>query len=496
MKRVVALGLGLLCVTCTVPDIEELEEEKPSGCDTDHPCDVRVLLKYDGFRPGCVTLRLVDVESPSRTQELPVDPPVTEASGSREVGFIRRSGWSSTVKVTASARESSCAGKEVAIATADKVLIPDEGTADVTLTLRAVDEDGDGYVREDSGGTDCDDHTASVSKGLEERCDFLDNDCDHTVDPAPVCDGVEWRPALFVSGANLRDVAPHARGRAWFVSDNNDVLAYVSREADGGGQMRQFTDCLGGWSTAWARPSDGRVFVGSWEGRLATRTTVAAEPCSSAAFDGGGAAIQDIVGFEQDGGTTLYAVNEAGDIVRWDYPAPPVRVAHVDADLRSIHGTGPGTLLTVGYALNGDVSTAYPVAYRSNPDGGPWLQESLPPPSAGQHALHSVHVVSPALAYAAGDQGLLLEREGSVWRTKPPYPIFEDGGVSPDIFDVVAFGKTAVVARLSTDDLVRFDGESWHDFLFGTQGFTTLEGLTSDEFWSAAQDGTGFYWGP
>ncbi|QSQ23502.1 putative metal-binding motif-containing protein [Pyxidicoccus parkwayensis] len=500
MKRVgvlgLGLGLGLAFITCTVPDIEELEEESPSGCNADHPCDVRVLLTYDGFRPGCVTLRLVDVEDPSRTLELPVDPPAAEASGRRETGFVRRSGWSSTVKVTASAREQSCTGQVVASATADKVLIPDEGTADVALTLSATDEDGDGYVSEDSGGSDCDDHVASISKGMAERCDFLDNDCDHTVDPAPVCNGVEWRTALFLEASSFRDVAPHARGRAWFVSENDNVVAYVHREADGGVQVQRFTDCLGGWSTAWARPSDGRVFMGSWEGRLATRTTVASEPCSRAAFDGGSAAIQDIVGFEQDGGTTLYAVNEAGDVVRWDYPAPPVRVAHVDADLRSIHGTEPKTLLTVGYAVNGDVSTAYPVAYRPNPDGGAWLQESLPPPSAGQHALHSVHVVSPALAYAAGDQGLLLEREGGVWRAKPSYPIYVDGGVSPDIFDVVAFGRTAVFARLSSDDLVRFDGEQWRDFLFGTQGFTTLEGLTSDELWSATQDGTGFHWGP
>jgi hypothetical protein len=74
--------------------------------------------------------------------------------------------------------------------------------------------------------------------------------------------------------------------------------------------------------------------------------------------------------------------------------------------------------------------------------------------------------------------------------------VFTDGGVPSDILDVVAFGKTAVYARLSSDDLVRFDGEEWRDFRFGTQGFSTLEGLTSDELWSAAVDGTGFYWGP
>ncbi|WNG26140.1 hypothetical protein F0U62_20515 [Cystobacter fuscus] len=489
MKRAVAVGLGWLCITCTVPDLDELEAERPSSCDADHPCQVRVLLSYDGFRPGCVTLRLADAEASSKTLELPVEPPVLEGKGTREVGFIRRVDWSRTVVVTASARERSCAGQEVATATA-RVEVPKEGSVEVPLGLGARDEDGDGYVSAAAGGTDCDDLSASIASGQEERCDFLDNDCDSRVDPDPVCAGVEWRTTPRLDGVALRDVAPHARGRAWFVSDNSGVLAYVSREADGGFDVRRFSDCPGQWSTAWARPSDGRVFVGSWLGQLATRTTVVGAPCTLAPFDGGGAAIQDIVGFEGDGGTTLYAVSESGDILRWDYPADPVRVAHVDADLRSIHGLDPRTLIAVGTA-----GSKQPVAYHANPDGGTWLPESLPPSSAGQDALQSVHVVSPGLAYASGDQGLLLERERGTWTAKPSYPIYVDGGVAPDILDVVSFGRGSVLGRLDTDDIVRFDGTRWLDFRFGTQGFTSLEALSSDEVWSVAEDGTGFYWG-
>lgn len=483
MKRAVAVGLGLLCITCTVPDIEELEAERPSGCDASHPCHVTVRLTYDGFRPGCVTLRVVDAEDASRTFELPVP------EGAGEVGFVRRTGWSDTVKVTASARERSCAGQEVATASS-QVEVPEEDTTRVELTLSARDEDGDGYVSTATRGTDCDDHSVSISPGVEERCDFLDNNCDGRQDPVPVCDGVKWRTTEPLPGASFRDVAPHARGQAWLVSDSNDVLAHVRRVSDGGFDVQPFTDCHGAWSTAWARPSDGRVFMGSWTGQLATRSLAAAEPCTLTSFDGGGAAIQDLVGFEADGGTTLYAVSETGDILRWDYPAEPQRVAHVDADLRSIHGFDPRTLITVGTTGNG------PVAFHVNADGGPWLRETLPQPSQGQVALQAVHVVAPGLAYAGGDQGLLLERAAGTWSTKPPYPIYVDGGVAPDLLDVVSFGQGVVFAHLDTDDLVRFDGVAWPDFLNGTQGFTTLEGLSSDELWSATEDGTGFYWGP
>ncbi|RYZ44101.1 MAG: hypothetical protein EOO72_06555, partial [Myxococcaceae bacterium] len=402
---------------------------------------------------------------------------------------IRPAGGSDTVRVTASARERSCAGQEVATASAQGV-VPEKGTATVELELSARDEDGDGFVSTTTRGTDCDDRSVSSSPGVEERCDFLDNDCDGREDPAPICDGVDWRSTEPIPGASFRDVAPHARNQAWLVSDSNDVLAHVRRETDGGFDVELFTDCHGAWSTAWARPSDGRVFMGSREGQLATRTLAAGEPCTLTAFDGAGAAIQDLVGFEADAGTTLFAVSKAGDILRWDPPAPPVRVAQVDADLRSIHGLDPRTLITVGRA--GEV----PVAYHVNADGGPWLRETLPPPSEGQVALHAVHVVAPGLAYATGDRGLLLERAAGTWSTKPPYPIFVDGGVSPDILDVVAFGRGAVLAVLGTDDLVRFDGETWRNFRFGTQGFTTLEGLSSDELWSATVDGTGFHWAP
>ena len=52
------------------------------------------------------------------------------------------------------------------------------GTVITTLTGILVDEDGDGFLRED----DCDDNNASVYPGAEEICDNLDNDCNDEVD--------------------------------------------------------------------------------------------------------------------------------------------------------------------------------------------------------------------------------------------------------------------------------------------------------------------------
>ena len=139
----------------------------------------------------------------------------------------------------------------------------------------------------------------------------------------------------------------------------------------------------------------------------------AGERCTLAAFDGGGVPIRDIVGFEQDGGTTLYAVNQTGDILRWDHPNAPVRAAQVDASLHSIHGIDPRTLIAVGSRAGS------PAVYRPNADGGVWQRETLPALPEAVNVLHSVHGVSPALAYAVGDQGLLLEREGAPGARSP-----------------------------------------------------------------------------
>jgi hypothetical protein len=51
-----------------------------------------------------------------------------------------------------------------------------------------VDQDGDGFDALEQGGTDCDDHRASVHPGAPEGCDGLDNDCDADIDEGcPPC---------------------------------------------------------------------------------------------------------------------------------------------------------------------------------------------------------------------------------------------------------------------------------------------------------------------
>ncbi len=58
----------------------------------------------------------------------------------------------------------------------------DTGSAETSFSVVSGDEDGDGWVDVDLGGTDCNDSDDSVYPGHGETCDGVDEDCDGTTD--------------------------------------------------------------------------------------------------------------------------------------------------------------------------------------------------------------------------------------------------------------------------------------------------------------------------
>ena len=67
----------------------------------------------------------------------------------------------------------------------------DDTAGDDDDEIAGPDEDGDGYVAESAGGTDCDDADPTVSPAGLEFCDGIDSDCNGFVDDAPL-DGSTW----------------------------------------------------------------------------------------------------------------------------------------------------------------------------------------------------------------------------------------------------------------------------------------------------------------
>lgn len=150
------------------------------ACDAPRDAAARVTVKTQGFRPGCVQLVVEDAMDPARRDERTLSRPVAP-SAEWVVAVFRGPDWSRELRLTATAREQSCDGPEVARVQREASL-PRGGVAEAELILAAVDLDGDGFVSEANGGTDCDDGSAAVHPQAIERCNGRDDDCDGLVD--------------------------------------------------------------------------------------------------------------------------------------------------------------------------------------------------------------------------------------------------------------------------------------------------------------------------
>ncbi|WP_226994315.1 putative metal-binding motif-containing protein [Myxococcus hansupus] len=139
---------------------------------------IRALVSYATFRPACLTLSITDVADPTRTESTDVRVDPNARSDIRTVAIIGREGWSRNLRLVASAHERSCNGPLVALQEVT-AQVPEVGTTDVMLALRADDLDDDGYVSAEGQypGSDCDDTNPDIHPGATELCDGVDNNC-------------------------------------------------------------------------------------------------------------------------------------------------------------------------------------------------------------------------------------------------------------------------------------------------------------------------------
>lgn len=117
---------------------------------------LRVEIHYEGFRPGCVTLTVTDQADASRYATTNVNVPTGSAPGTLSVAVFRQAGWSHGVKLLAAAKEQDCDGAQV-VTDETTASLARNGITPVSLDLSATDWDGDGFVAQDEGGTDCND---------------------------------------------------------------------------------------------------------------------------------------------------------------------------------------------------------------------------------------------------------------------------------------------------------------------------------------------------
>lgn len=366
-----------------------------------------------------------------------------------------------------------------------------------------VDLDGDGKAGSEvracmqpagsvASQADCDETSRFAFEGNAEACDWIDNNCAGGVDEGLDCAGLAWTVGEGVAGgANFQAAAAYAVDAGWAAGPGGK-LVHVA-----GSTLTELTNCPGEWQSAWARPSDGRVFLGSADGKLAT-TAVAGGPCEVVTTPTS-ASINGLVGFEGNGATTLYAAASDGRILRWAWaPSPaaaPEEVARVPANLRDIHGTSPDTLVAVG-AQDYQVSEKLPRIFRVTPGSNEWVREELPPEVPNGGFLRGVHVVTAQLAYAVGDDGRVLEREGTTWRLLAAPPA--EPGPVPDLNGVVGFGRTAVYVASSSGEVLRYDGvaRTWTVAATAPRSLLAIDGVDPRGVWAVGNTGGYARWLP
>ncbi|WP_164013720.1 putative metal-binding motif-containing protein [Pyxidicoccus trucidator] len=365
-----------------------------------------------------------------------------------------------------------------------------------------VDADGDGSAGAAAGlwctepeqsatttRSDCDESSRYASNVATEVCDRLDNDCDEQVDEDLAdCATTEWTETTVGGAATWNAVAPYGGNRGWLAGEGG-LVTHVNGDI----QLPVMT-CPGNWKAAWVA-SNGRVFLGSGAGRLATVLPAALDTCAEVAGVAT-SSINGLVGFEDGTTVRLFAVDSQGRIIRWEYvegaqpQAAPVLVTQLAANLRAIHGLSPETLLVVGQE-NG---TTVPSAWSAPASGGTWPKENLGSTGTTGY-LRAVRVLTPRLAYAAGDGGLLMERSGGAWTVKPQLTVAGSGAVN--VRALLAFGRTALYAVGSGPNEIHFfNGTTWSSVAEAPGTLNALEATGPGDLWGVGFTGTLVRWQP
>ncbi|TNV45382.1 putative metal-binding motif-containing protein, partial [Corallococcus exiguus] len=157
-----------------------------SACRMKEPAEgvLRVTVKYPSYRPQCLRVEVGDGSNQVET-DLPSSHLNRPNAKEVQVAMVRKPAWGDRLNVKATSFASfngnQCGGAVVEVHEDRALDAPPGKSIDWTVTLLAVDQDGDGFVASAPGteSPDCDDSRADVHPGAPELCDVgVDSDCD------------------------------------------------------------------------------------------------------------------------------------------------------------------------------------------------------------------------------------------------------------------------------------------------------------------------------
>jgi len=297
---------------------------------------------------------------------------------------------------------------------------------------------------------DCDDEDPNRKGGGNEVCDSRDNTCDTQIDEGNVCTGKGWKVsndvALTGGSRDWQTVAVGPNGLPVWVAGLGGVLAV--RTAAEQPFISRDTACSNrNWRAAWVRPSDGHVFLAGDGAQVAQHTGTT---CINATQVPSSNNLTGIIGFVSGTTTMLYVVDEYGRLYAWTPGnTPEERYNLTPPTYFGIHGLSSSLLLSVGGLedLSGPTISGYP----GTGGAAAVTAHTLNGTSGTAGSLRAVWMSAQNLAYAVGDNGLVMKWNGGTTWDRIPAPL---GATSADFTSVGMLGAHSIYV---TDE----DGRIW-----------------------------------
>jgi len=283
---------------------------------------------------------------------------------------------------------------------------------------------------------DCDDQDPhNRGGGGGEMCDGRDNTCDAQRDEGNVCTGKGWKvsedAALIGTNRDWQTVALGPSGLPVWMAGLGGALA-VRIAADQPFSSRDGACGARNWRAAWVRPSDGHVFLAGDTGYVAQHTGTT---CINATQTTTGTNnLTGIVGFESGATTVLYLVDHLGRLYVWTPGSAVQERYNLDPPTYSgLHGVSSTQLLAVG-GRGTSPNAPYISGYPGVGDGTAVTAHTLNNAGSYTGSLRGVWMAAPNLAYAVGDDGLVLKWGGGTSWDRVSAP---SGATAADFTSVV-----------------------------------------------------------
>ncbi|SEL04266.1 Putative metal-binding motif-containing protein [Stigmatella aurantiaca] len=334
---------------------------------------------------------------------------------------------------------------------------------------------------------DCDDQDPYNRRGKTEVCDGRDNDCNSLADEKNVCMGKGWKPITTGLPANAfwNTVALGPNGRVWVAGVGATLAVRLQT-----GQSFTSVGCGNvNWNAAWVSPSSGNVSLGGEGGKFALHS---GSSCMSerTLYSSSVAAV---TGRMESDTLRLYAVNVFGMLYAL-VPAQDQVNQLFDKDpgaFFGIHALDDTSLLLVGSTNEFAVASAYPyIASHPGTGGQDKLKEHTLTgiPSDYRGALRAVWMVSPRLAYAVGDKGLVLKWDGQqTWaRIAPPSYSADADYTSVTVLDPYSVYITDTEGRVL---LLKPGGWALTPLYDGPHPLRDIAVNAADDIWAVGDNG-------